>query len=130
MNSKLNLLALSVMVFMSNVFADDDMCAQVMKMDVKKIIEFIQRDSVTAYLNTIGTCPCPYSYDSVYSKPCGNRSAYTINYGKYPRNPKCYPEDVNGVDIANFRAQICKIQKEQEEKKSENITNTQDTSSN
>jgi hypothetical protein len=50
-------------------------------------------------------CPCPYDFVPSNDSLCGQRSAYDQRTAdQEPPRPKCYPSDVDGQDIARYRA--------------------------
>lgn len=113
-------LILVAILSISNVYADTNLCIELNNMPYWDIREYIHRTSVENYLRTIGPCPCPYNIDVAYGQYCGDRSAYTKSFVKFP---KCYPEDVTGVDIANLKASACKDQEKQNDQTIQNNIN-------
>lgn len=99
-----NLMIGLMLSYFSIVNAETEECTRLNKMNSDQIKEYIIKSSIIHYQTLVGQCPCPFSYDSFYNQYCAGNSAYSRNNIK---PVKCFPSDVNGVDIANLRAQVC-----------------------
>jgi len=69
-----------------------------------KIRQVIVEGSINAYLAKNGTssCPCPFNEDRG-GQLCGSTSAYFNEVED--KKPKCYPNDVEDVEVDVFRIQ-------------------------
>lgn len=104
MNKWFKSISIVAFLYVSVVSANSEECKEVLKMDDNQIRQHIVRASVAHYLSSVGSCPCPYSFDNFYNTYCGASSAYARNNGQFP---KCYPGNLTGIDIAAYKNAIC-----------------------